>query len=295
MKARHLHEKDPFDEDDNLCSECGGPEDDEECEMDVPTEPYGEDEKDDPFAEEGRSSAFPAASSTASAAELAVAAARQAHEQEQRRQAEAKAKQEAKEKREAKERRQAKAKGAPPPKAERAQPPKAEEASLPKAEGAPPPKSEGAPPPKAEAPPNSKGAPPQGAPPPEAEAPPKSESAPPQGAPPAPPPKAEAPSGGAPKAEGAPAQAMPATFAGRYPPQNDAAAQRFLSEQQQWYHIRSMWNNDGLRDGMNQNESQRSFYQFMRMHARLTDADYYRKAEKAWPLWKREHPVLPKI
>ena len=86
---------------------------------------------------------------------------------------------------------------------------------------------------------------------------------------------------------------MHATFAGRYPPQKAVAAVRFRSEQKQWYAIRTRWENEGLEDGMSNNESQRNFFDHMRMHTRLTDEDYDSKASEAWMTWQRYHIVRP--
>lgn len=126
---------------------------------------------------------------------------------------------------------------------------------------------------------------------PKAQAPPPKAQAPPQASPP----KAKAPAPGAKaKAEAPPPKAMPTTFAGRHPPANAMAAERFRSEQKQWYTIRNMWDHEGLMDAMNQNESQRSFYEIMRRHVHLTDEDYHCKASAVWQMWKRDHPVKNK-
>ena len=69
---------------------------------------------------------------------------------------------------------------------------------------------------------------------------------------------------------------------------------RFRSEQQLWYHIQSQWEHEGQLDAMNKNKSQRTFYQFMRTHAGLQDKNYCIKAERAWPIWKSEHPIFPR-
>ena len=90
------------------------------------------------------------------------------------------------------------------------------------------------------------------------------------------------------------AKAMPATFAGRCPPRKAVAAARFRSEQKQWYAIRKMWGEEGLEDSMNGGDSQRSFWDHMRMHIRLTDEDYNSKAPEAWTTWKRDHLVRPR-
>ena len=89
------------------------------------------------------------------------------------------------------------------------------------------------------------------------------------------------------------AKAMPATFAGRYPPQKAVAAARLRSEQKQWYAIRKMWDEEGVEDSMNLYDSQRSFWDHMRMHVRWTDEDYDSKAPEAWTTWKRDHLVRP--
>ena len=108
-------------------------------------------------------------------------------------------------------------------------------------------------------------------------------------APPPPPPP--------PGTEGAPPESsnLPATFAGRYPPTHNAlAAERFRREQRQWYTIRSMWDDEGLLDVMNNNWSQRIFYQRMRTHVCLTAENYDDVAPGVWQAWKAEHPMLPK-
>ena len=104
-----------------------------------------------------------------------------------------------------------------------------------------------------------------------------------------PPPTAEADVPPAPMAE-----PMPTTFAGRYPPQKAVATVRFRSEQKQWCAIRTMWENEGLDDGMKNNESQRNFFDHMRMHTRTTDEDYDSKASEAWRTWNRDHLVRPR-
>ena len=112
-------------------------------------------------------------------------------------------------------------------------------------------------------------------------------------APPPPMAEAEAPPPMA-EAEAPPPKPMPATFAGRHPPQKAVAAVRFRSEQKQWYAIRKMWDDEGLEDSMNYSQSQRSFWDHMRMHIRLTDNDYNSKAPDAWRTWKRDHLVRPR-
>ena len=96
------------------------------------------------------------------------------------------------------------------------------------------------------------------------------------------------------EAEAPPPKPLPATFAGRHPPQKAVAATRFRSEQKQWYAIRKMWDDEGLEDSMNGGQSQRSFWDHMRMHIRLTDEDYDSKAPDAWRTWKRDHLVRPR-
>ena len=90
------------------------------------------------------------------------------------------------------------------------------------------------------------------------------------------------------------AKAMPATSAGRYPQQTAVAAARFRSEQKQWYAIRKMWGEEGVEDSMNLYDSQRSFWDHMRMHVRWTDEDYNSKAPEAWTTWTRDHLVRPR-
>ena len=243
-------EEDPFHRDEAEGEEDPFHDEDEQNEMDVPTEEYEDYVEDDAragMAQATNSSAFPSASSTASAEELAVAAASHARQQEQKRQAEAKAK--------TKKKAQEKAEEPPPKKKGRGEGPQKPSpkaaAGLPEEKSAPRPESMEAPAPEAE---------------------------------------------GGPKTEGAPPEILnlPATFAGRHPPQNALGAARFRSEQQQWYTVRGMWANQGLKDAMNNNDSQRSFYERMRKHIRLTDEHYDEVAPQAWQAWEAEHPVLSK-
>ena len=55
-----------------------------------------------------------------------------------------------------------------------------------------------------------------------------------------------------------------------------------------------MWDDEGLLDVMNNNWSQRIFYQRMRTHVCLTAENYDDVAPGVWQAWKAEHPMLPK-
>ena len=88
--------------------------------------------------------------------------------------------------------------------------------------------------------------------------------------------------------------ALPATFAGRHPPKNPVAAARFRSEQSRWFSVRQMWFDEGLEDTMNTQDSQRSFWGYMRMHTQLSDKEYDSKIDGAWMTWKTDHVVRPR-